>query len=136
MGRKRNSRTFYQTKFLFVIFEFNQTKKENPNRKLYFKGIKLWNMPVPTIEKEIRELWEEVNKVINEGIQIEYKKRGDKVVEANNLPKINFNGVAHIRPKARNGADKVALPDGQHITKQCYWLNNSYIAQIINKMDK
>lgn len=127
---------FYQTKFLFVIFEFNQTKKENPNRKLYFKGIKLWNMPVPTIEKEIRELWEEVNKVINEGIQIEYKKRGDKVVEANNLPKINFNGVAHIRPKARNGADKVALPDGQHITKQCYWLNNSYIAQIINKMDK
>ncbi|WP_410986007.1 Sau3AI family type II restriction endonuclease [Bacillus paranthracis] len=127
---------FYQTKFLFVIFEFNQTKKENPNRKLYFKGIKLWSMPVPTIEKEIRELWEEVNKVINEGIQIEYKKRGDKVVEANNLPKINFNGVAHIRPKARNGADKVALPDGQHITKQCYWLNNSYIAQIINKMDK
>ena len=30
-------------------------------------------MPVPTIEKEIRELWEEVNKVIHEGIQIEYK---------------------------------------------------------------
>lgn len=122
---------FYQTKFLFVIFEFNQTKKENPNRKLYFKGIKLWNMPAPTIEKEIRELWEEVNKVIHEGIQIEYKKRGDKVVEANNLPKINFNGVAHIRPKARNGADKVTLPDGQQITKQCYWLNNSYIADII-----
>ena len=48
-------------------------QKENPNRKLYFKGIKLWNMPVPTIEKEIRELWEEVNKVIHEGIQIEYK---------------------------------------------------------------
>lgn len=30
-------------------------------------------MPAPTIEKEIRELWEEVNKVIHEGIQIEYK---------------------------------------------------------------
>lgn len=88
-------------------------------------------MPVPTIEKEIRELWEEVNKVIDEGIQIEYKTRGDKVVEANNLPKINFNGVAHIRPKARNGADKVTLPDGQQITKQCYWLNNSYIASVI-----
>ncbi|MGH0486216.1 Sau3AI family type II restriction endonuclease [Bacillus mycoides] len=126
---------FYQTKFLFVIFEFNQTKKENPNRKLYFKGIKLWNMPAPTIEKEIRELWEEVNKVINEGIQIEYKTRGDKVVEANNLPKINFNGVAHIRPKARNGADKVTLPNGQHITKQCYWLNNSYIADVIADKD-
>ncbi|MGE0994849.1 Sau3AI family type II restriction endonuclease, partial [Bacillus sp. GMa5/2] len=122
---------FYQTKFLFVIFEFKQTKKENPNRELYFKGIKLWNMPVPTIEKEIRGLWEAVNTVVNEGIQLEYKTRGDKTVEVNNLPKMNFNGVAHIRPKARNGADKVTLPDGQQITKQCYWLNNSYIASII-----
>ncbi|WP_242256108.1 Sau3AI family type II restriction endonuclease [Bacillus cereus group sp. BfR-BA-01379] len=122
---------FYQTKFLFVIFEFKQTKKENPNRELYFKGIKLWNMPVLTIEKEIRELWEEVNTVVNEGIKLEYKTRGDKTVEINNLPKMNFNGVAHIRPKARNGADKVTLPDGQQITKQCYWLNSSYIASVV-----
>lgn len=122
---------FYQTKFLFVIFEFKQTKKENPNRELYFKGIKLWNMPAPTIEKEIRELWEEVNTVVNEGIKLEYKTRGDKTVEVNNLPKMNFNGVAHIRPKARNGADKVTLPDGQQITKQCYWLNSSYIASVV-----
>ena len=62
-------------------------QKENPNRELYFKGIKLWNMPVPTIEKEIRGLWEEVNTVVNEGIQLEYKTRGDKTVEVNNLPK-------------------------------------------------
>lgn len=122
---------FYQTKFLFVIFEFKQTKKENPNRELYFKGIKIWNMPVLTIEKEIRELWEEVNTVVNEGIKLEYKTRGDKTVEVNNLPKMNFNGVAHIRPKARNGSDKVTLPDGQQITKQCYWLNNSYIASVV-----
>ena len=88
-------------------------------------------MPVPTIEKEIRELWEEVNAVVNEGIKLEYKTRGDKTVEVNNLPKMNFNGVAHIRPKARNGADKVTLPDGQQITKQCYWLNNSYIASVV-----
>jgi DNA mismatch repair protein MutH len=40
-------------------------------------------MPVPTIEKEIRGLWEEVNTVVNEGIQLEYKTRGDKTVEVN-----------------------------------------------------
>ncbi|WP_459500512.1 Sau3AI family type II restriction endonuclease [Bacillus sp. C1] len=127
---------FYQTKFLFVIFEFKQTKKENPNRELYLKGIKLWNMPTPTIENEIRQLWEEVNKVIKEGIQIQYKKRGNKMVETNNLPKSKFNGVAHIRPKGKDGSDKVTLPDGQQITKQCYWLNNTYIADIVADTSK
>ena len=123
---------FYETKFLFVIFEFRQTIKENPNRKLYLKGIKLWNMPVHTIEIEIKHLWEEVNKIIREGIQIQYKKRGNHEIETNNLPKTKFNGVAHIRPKGQNGKDKILLPDGQKITKQCYWLNNSYIATIID----
>ncbi|PED71322.1 restriction endonuclease [Bacillus pseudomycoides] len=122
---------FYQTKFLFVIFEFKQIKKENPNRELYLKGIKLWNMPTHTIENEIKQLWEEVNKVIKDGIQIQYKKRGNKMVETNNLPKSKFNGVSHIRPKGKDGSDKVILPDGQQITKQCYWLNNTYIASVI-----
>ena len=122
---------FYETKFLFVVFEFKQTKKENPNRELYLKGIKLWNMPTHTIETEMKQLWEEVNKVVKNGIQIEYKKRGNKMVETNNLPKSNFNGVAHIRPKGKDGSDKVTLPDGQLITKQCYWLNNTYIADIV-----
>ncbi|MGG2066943.1 Sau3AI family type II restriction endonuclease [Bacillus sp. S14(2024)] len=127
---------FYETKFLFVVFEFRQTKKENPKRELYLKGIKLWNMPAHTIETEMKQLWEEVNKVIKEGIQIQYKKRGDKKIETNNLPKSNFNGVAHIRPKGKDGSDKIILPDGQKITKQCYWLNNTYIASIINDNNK
>ncbi|ENQ3077402.1 restriction endonuclease [Bacillus cereus] len=127
---------FSETKFLFVVFEFRQTKKENQERELYLKGIKLWNMPVRTIETEIKQLWEEVNKVIKEGIQIQYKKRGDKKVETNNLPKSNFNGVTHIRPKAKDGSDKITLPDGQKITKQCYWLNNTYIANVINDDNK
>lgn len=127
---------FYETKFLFVIFEFKETKTENPKRELYLKGIKLWNMPAQTIENEMKQLWEEVNRVIKDGIQIEYKKRGNKKVETNNLPKSKFNGVAHIRPKGKDGSDKVTLPDGQKITKQCYWLNNSYIASIINHDNK
>lgn len=122
---------FYETKFLFVIFEFKETKAKNPNRELYLKGIKLWNMPAQTIENEMKQLWEEVNKVIKDGIQIEYKKRGNKKVETNNLPKSKFNGVAHIRPKGKDGSDKVTLPDGTQITKQCYWLNNTYIADIV-----
>ncbi|OCA86156.1 Sau3AI family type II restriction endonuclease [Bacillus sp. FJAT-27986] len=124
---------FTETKFLFTVFEYKETEKENPNRELIFKGIKLWNMPHTTIETEIKQLWEEVNRVIKEGIQIEYKKRGTKLAEFNNLPKSDFNGVAHVRPKGRDGNDKITLPTGEKLTKQCYWLNNSYIEKIVNE---
>ncbi|WBL16885.1 Sau3AI family type II restriction endonuclease [Sutcliffiella sp. NC1] len=126
---------FYDTKFLFVVFQYKETKAENPNRELFFKGIKLWNMPEATIETEIKELWEEVNKLINENkLKIEYVKHGDKLVEKNNFPKSTFNGVTHLRPKGRDGSDKVDLPNGKRITKQCYWLNNTYVAEIVRDL--
>lgn len=126
---------FYETKFLFVVFEYRETKKENPNRSLYFKGIKLWNMPSHTIETKIKQLWTAVHQVVKQGVKIENKPHGDKLIETNNLPKTKFNGVTHVRPKAANGQDKVTLPNGQKITKQCYWLNNSYIAEIVKELD-
>lgn len=126
---------FLETKFLFVVFEYKETKKENKNRELYLKGIKLWNMPLQTIETKIRELWEEINLKVSEGIAIEHKLRGNKLIETNDLPKSGFNGVAHVRPKGTDGKDKVLLPNGQTITKQCYWLNNTYIADIVNSFD-
>jgi DNA mismatch repair protein MutH len=122
---------FYETKFLFIVFQYKEQKKDNPNRKLFFKGIKLWNMPENTIESKIKELWVEVNKLLHSGLKIEYIKRGENLVETNNFPKSSFNGVTHIRPKGKDGNDKVELPNGQLITKQCYWLNNSYVSEII-----
>ena len=50
---------FFETKFLFVIFEYKETKKQNPNRELFFKGAKLWNMPYSIIETKIKQVWEE-----------------------------------------------------------------------------
>lgn len=124
---------FITTKFLFVIFQYNETKSQNPERKLYFKGINLWNMPLSTIDNEVREVWNEANRLLTVGLDIEYKKRGEKIIESNNLPKVGFNGVAHIRPKGKDGKDKTILPNGQVITKQCFWLNNKYVAEVINE---
>ncbi|EIT87264.1 LLAKR2I restriction enzyme [Fictibacillus macauensis ZFHKF-1] len=127
---------FLNTKFLFVVFEYKETKQQNPNRQLFLKGIKLWNMPYRTIEHEIKQLWETVNQKIKEGLQIGYKQQKDnKIVETNDLPKSNFNGVTHVRPKGANGEDKVLLPNGQRITKQSYWLNSRYIAEIVQELD-
>ena len=46
--------TFENTKFLFVVFQFTETERENPNRVPYLKGIKLWNMPEQIIETELK----------------------------------------------------------------------------------
>ncbi|MFS3927186.1 Sau3AI family type II restriction endonuclease [Priestia flexa] len=126
--------TFYDTKFLFVVFQYKETEKDNPNREAYFKGIKLWNMPVNTIETKMKQLWQEVNTILQNGVVIQEKPYGKSSRIHNNFPKKDFNGVSHIRPKAQNGNDKVTLPDGQKITKQCYWLNDTYIASLLKDL--
>ena len=50
---------------------------------------------------------------------------------ANNLPKQSESRVAHVRPHGRDSRDTLPLPDGRVMTKQCFWLNNTYIAQQI-----
>ena len=123
---------FIDTKFLFIIFQFNETESQNKNRQPIFKGIKLWNMPEDVIDTKLFELWNEIRTTLKAGVDISYTTRKDgKVIERNNFPKTDFNGVAHVRPKGRDGKDKVFLPDGRKITKQCYWLNNKYIAEIL-----
>ena len=122
--------TFENTKFLFVVFQFTETERENPNRVPYLKGIKLWNMPEQIIETELKNLWQTVHDILAVGVELTQTPRGVK----NNLPGVKFNGVCHIRPKASNAADKVQLPDGQMITKQTYWLNREYIAEIVREL--
>ena len=87
-------------------------------------------MPMDTIETKLYEYWNAIRSVVNEGVQFQKTKRGLK----NNLPDSKFNGVLHVRPKGRNAADRTELPDGQWITKQCYWLNDNYISQILKEM--
>lgn len=120
---------FEQTKFLFVVFEYKKTKTQNPEREAYLKRVLLWNMPEQTIQGEVKQMWDRGKEVLREGVVFKQTARGIR----NNLPKATENPVTHIRPKARNGADKVLLPDGQEITKQTYWLNREYVAKIVNE---
>src|SRR5690606_18651741 len=50
---------FEETKYLFIVFEYRETKRINPERKLYFRGIKLWNMPLHDIENTLAPFWED-----------------------------------------------------------------------------
>lgn len=118
---------FEQTKFLFVVFEYRETANANPARTAYFKKVLLWNMPEATIQNELKQMWADGRIILRNGVRLTPTIRGI----SNNLPKAADNSVTHIRPKATNAKDKVKLPDGQMITKQCYWLDRNYIAEIV-----
>lgn len=110
------------TKFLFIIFQ------ENDEGELVFERVKLWNIPNQDLE-EVRRVWERTVKTIREGVVLEQTSRG----VTNNLPKQSESAVAHVRPHGRDGNDKLPLPDGRMMTKQCFWLNNTYIAEQIKE---
>ena len=84
-------------------------------------------MPEVVIENELKDFWETTKSILKTGVALKPVRNG----VSNNLPGAKFNGVCHIRPKGKDGTDKVVLPDGQAITKQCYWLNREYIAEIV-----
>ena len=110
------------TKFLFVIF------REQNNLEWAFERIMFWNIPNNDLE-EVHKVWQRTIDIINEGVKLIPTSRGVK----NNLPKKSENRVAHVRPHGRNGNDRLPLPDGRMMTKQCFWLNNTYIAEQIKE---
>ena len=106
-----------ETRFFFVVF------KEDSIGEYRVKGGQFWNIPYEDLETDVKYVWNKAKKTIEEGIIIT-EVNGKRT---NNLPKQKDNRVSHVRPHARNAADTYPLPDGREYTKQCFWLNNSYI---------
>ena len=78
--------------------------------------------------------WDKVKKVIENGDIVREVIGG---IRHTNFPSKNFNEIAHIRPHAKNAADTLPLPILDKVTrqleytKQSFWLNNSYIRDVI-----
>lgn len=108
------------TKFMFVIF------RQREDLQYVFEKVKFWNMPNSDLD-QVRLVWEKTVQTIRNGVQLVPTSRG----VSNNLPKKGDNPVAHVRPHGKDGSDKLPLPDGRMMTKQCFWLNNTYIQKQI-----
>lgn len=108
------------TKFMFVIFQ------QRADGQYVFDRVMFWNIPNEDLE-QVRLVWERTVHIIREGVQLIPTARGI----SNNLPKKTENPVAHVRPHGIDASDKLPLPDGRMMTKQCFWLNNTYIAEQI-----
>ena len=123
------------TKYMFFIF----IKEKG---EYVFKGYKLWNMPEQVIENEIHKFWDDTIKIIKNGVH--FVVENNKV--SNNLPGASHNGIMHVRPHANKSAYRLnngfskgniningdQLPNGEWMTKQCFWFNKEYIKSILN----
>ena len=111
-----------ETRFFFIIYKFNK------EHELVLQGSQFWNMPNQDLE-EVHKVWQKTIDVIKAGVEIT-EKNGKRY---NNFPGSSENRVCHVRPHGINAKDTYPLPDGREYTKQCFWLNNTYIYDQIDK---
>lgn len=131
---------FQETKFLFVVF------KETNTGEYILKGAKFWNMPIMELEGIGRAEWESYKKKFLTGVNFTITKdKSGKEIIKNDLPSKSEHTIFHLRPHAQKSAyvingkrygmgndrDMDDLPNGDKMTCQCFWLNNDYIAKII-----
>ena len=112
------------TKFLFIVF------KREDDGEYYFRSIKFWNIPAEDLE-EVHRVWQRAVDILREGVHIWKDSRGRN---CNNLPKASESNVAHVRPHGVNSMDTAPLPTGGEMTKQCFWLNSTYVAEQIKEV--
>lgn len=111
------------TKFLFVIFQEQSSGEYVLNRVMF------WNIPNEDLE-EVRKVWKLTVQTIRKGVTLIRTPHG----VSNDLPKQSENPIAHVRPHGHNAKDTLPLPDGRVMTKQCFWLNNTYIEKQIKEL--
>lgn len=131
---------FEETRLFFVVW-----KRDGEVYRV--NGCQLWNMPHYDLEVIVRKEWEKYKHIIQYGI--EFTKCVDskgKVSFKNNLPNKSETEIIHIRPHATKAAyrfnngeeygnverDANILPNGEYMTTQSFWINNSYILKQLN----
>ena len=135
---------FDETRLFFFVW-----KKDGDVYRV--KGCQLWNMPYYDLEVTVRSEWERYQRIIRYGI--EFTKCVDsngKISFKNNLPNKTETEIIHVRPHATKAAyrfnngeeygnverDANILPNGEYMTTQSFWINNSYIIEQIAKLLK
>ena len=110
-------------RFLFISFKYDQSISDYRLSHLTF-----WSMPEDDL-LEVEKVWKKTVEVIRNGVKLSYITSGT----TNNLPKKKESRIMHVRPHGRNAEDKLLLPDGRLMTKQCFWLNADYILKVITE---
>ena len=124
-----------ERKFLFIFFK-------NTGENYVLDKINFWNMPFED-RKEVRKVWLKTKFIIQNGSifkDYERDKLGNKrysikgnPIRLNNLPKMSENKICHVRPHGTDSTHVFPLPvkdkklNVDVYSKQCFWLNNTYV---------
>lgn len=135
------------TRFLFFVVKTD-------NDKDIFKGANFFSMPEADLQGPVREVWEDTVKKINTGVELRPVKWGNTIRIENNFISKTDDMICHVRPHeskadySKNGkyADKLPVKanwinkpasgkySDQWMTRQCFWLNNSYIKEQVKEL--
>ena len=110
----------FTSRFMFVIF-----REQTPHMEDYvLDKIFFWTMPPEDLEIA-EQYWSNIKQsVMDNRISPEY------------FWKISDHRLFHVRPKGQNKQDLAPNPHGGEVQKYCYWFNNEYITDIVNKHTK
>ena len=129
---------FSENRFLFAVFQ------KNTQGERVFKGVKFWNMPAKLLDGTVYDEWKQNQNIIRNN-NVTFKLSTNNTVK-NNLPKKSQTKVIHMRPHASKSAYRIQslgfekgnierdgnqLPNGDWMTKQCFWLNNSFLQGLL-----
>ena len=101
--------------FLFVVY-----REETPGGRRVLTSVRLWQMPGPDREGEVRQTWEETVRRIRDG-------------RADHLPKMSESRVCHVRPHGRDRSDTLPTPRNGPQVKKCFWLGRNYVVDVMSE---
>jgi len=131
-------------RYLFIVF------KKIDDVSYQFVGAKFWTMPEEDLNGPVKDVWKQTVDTINSGVELEYDEKRNRV--KNNFIGSSQKRIIHVRPHASkrgyNSFSRYAykLPvearwtnkpdnfDDNYMTKQCFWLNNTYVTKQISNL--
>ncbi|MGM9873356.1 MAG: hypothetical protein ACI31G_00330, partial [Bacilli bacterium] len=116
-----------------MIFIFKEI-----NGVISFDRIHFWNAPNSVVDGDIKKMYEQCADMVRDGTAFYFDKKG-KIKDKFPKEDRNSNGVCHIRPHARKGANHfdLPIPDKEtgitSYTKQSFWFNKDFIMKILKE---
>lgn len=110
----------FSSRFMFVVFKERTAGKED----YVLDDVFFWTMPQQDLE------WAEVY----------WRHIKDNILANHISEKYWWKGADrkkfHVRPKAQKATDLAPTPCGEGAKKFCYWFNNDYVREIIEKRNQ
>ena len=103
------------SKFFFVVF---RKSRDNVDAEAVLEDVFFWSMPMSDLNKA-REFWIDTRDKVRAGDYEHFMRSAE-------------HPVCHVRPKAKNAMDVTETPQGGFAKKKCYWLNRSYVLNVVN----